>query len=109
MTSGKAQRIYLGMTGVLAVLEGLLGGLEKRDREGAACLERRLSSLSTCFITFSVSFMRAYTPFHASPSAAAASAQHSADSRQDVCACEAMLVPRHYPVQEPLTAADCSF
>ena len=44
-------------TGVVAVLEGLLGGRE--NREGACCLERRLSSLSTCFITFSVSFIRA--------------------------------------------------
>ena len=51
---------YLGRTGVVAVPGLLLGPLEKR--EGACCLERRLSSLSTCFITFSVSFMRACIP-----------------------------------------------
>ena len=43
----------------MAALEGLLGGRE--NKEGACCLERRLSSLSTCFITFSVSFTRACT------------------------------------------------
>lgn len=52
----EVQGSNLWRTGVVAVLEGLLGGRE--NREGACCLERRLSSLSTCFITFSVSFMR---------------------------------------------------
>lgn len=52
--------VDLWRTGVVAVLEGLLGALE--NSEGACCLERRLSCLSTCFITFSVSFIRACTP-----------------------------------------------
>ncbi len=49
---------YLGMAGGVAA-RGPLAALVKREEEGACCLERRLSSLSTCFITFSVSFMRA--------------------------------------------------
>ncbi|KAA6423742.1 MAG: hypothetical protein FRX49_06313 [Trebouxia sp. A1-2] len=46
------------MSGGVAA-KGPLAALVKREEEGACCLERRLSSLSTCFITFSVSFMRA--------------------------------------------------
>ncbi len=49
---------YLGMAGGVAA-RGPLAALVKSEEEGICCLERRLSSLSTCFITFSVSFMRA--------------------------------------------------
>ena len=52
---------YLGMTGGVAALGALLA-LLNMEEEGACCLERRLSSLSTCFITFSVSLMRACMP-----------------------------------------------
>lgn len=59
MHEGLGVRGYLGMTGGVAA-RGALAALLKSEEEGA-CLERRLSSLSTCFITFSVSFMRACT------------------------------------------------
>ena len=59
-SSGLGVRGYLGMTGGVAA-RGALAALLNREEEGACCLERRLSSLSTCFITFSVSFMRACT------------------------------------------------
>ena len=56
-----AVKVYLGMTGGVAARGTLLGMLNMEEAEEPCCLERRLSSLSTCFITFSVSFMRACT------------------------------------------------
>ncbi len=83
----KQRMWYLGMAGGVAA-RGALAALVKREEEGACCLERRLSSLSTCFITFSVSFMRACshtTSCHSTPHTFSGMMIDAADAGHELC------------------------